>query len=82
MPSEILDYISVDDKLYKDVVKSLMMYSLIKEGKMSFGKGAELLGINKIDLITTLGEYGIPYFDNSYDEIKEDLDTLNKVMEE
>lgn len=82
MPSEILDYISTEDKLYNDTVKKLMMYSLVKEGKISFGKGAEMLGINKIDFITDLGKLGIPYFDYTYDEIIEDVNLLNKIMEE
>jgi predicted HTH domain antitoxin len=82
MPLEILDYVPNDDKSYDKKVKELIVYALIKEGKKSFGKGAEMLGINKIDYLTDLGKLGIPYFDESYDAIKEDLSTLDKVMEE
>lgn len=82
MPSEILNYISKDDQDYNKRIKELMIYALIKEGKISFGKGAEMLGINKIDLITDLGKLGISYFDDSYGEIEEDLANLDKIMEE
>lgn len=82
MPEEILNYIATDDMNYNNKVKELMIYALIKEGKISFGKGAEMLGINKIDYITDLGKLGIPYFDETYDEVKEDLMNLSKVMEE
>lgn len=80
MPSEILKYISNTDEKYNEKVKMLMIYTLIKEGKISFGKGSEILGINKIDLITELGEMGIPYFDFRYEEIEEDLNNLNKII--
>jgi len=82
MPSEILNYVSKDDKLYANRVRELMIYALINEGKISFGKGAEILGINKIDLITDLGKLGIPYFDSRYEDIEEDIDALDKAMEE
>lgn len=82
MPSEILNYISNDDINYNNKVRELIIYALIKEGKISYGKGAEILGINKIDYITDLGKLGIPYFDDKYREIEEDLSSLDKVLED
>lgn len=80
MPSEILNYISVNDSDYKDKVKQLMIYALVKEGKISFGKGAQILGINKINFITALGSLGIPYFDGDITEVENDLKTLDRIM--
>lgn len=80
MPSEILNYVSVSDSDYSARVRELMVYTLVKDGKMSFGKGAQMLGINKIDFITDLGKLGIPYFDEDIAEIESDLETLDKIM--
>jgi predicted HTH domain antitoxin len=80
MPSEILNYVSAKDSNYSDRVKGLMIYALVKEGKISFGKGAQMLGINKINFITDLGKLGIPYFDEDITEVESDLETLDKIM--
>ncbi|MDP4147449.1 MAG: UPF0175 family protein [Bacillota bacterium] len=77
MPSEILNYVSVNDSNYSDRVRELMIYVLVKEGKISFGKGAQMLGITKIDFITDLGKLGIPYFNESITEVESDLKTLD-----
>jgi predicted HTH domain antitoxin len=80
MPSEILNYVSTNDSNYSNKVKELMIYALVKEGKISFGKGAQMLGMNKINFINDLGKLGIPYFDESISEGEADLETLNKLM--
>ena len=80
MSSEILKYVSANDKNYSDKVRELMIYTLIKDGKISYGKGAEMLGINKISFITDLGKMGISYFNEEFEEVENDLKTLNKIM--
>jgi predicted HTH domain antitoxin len=80
MPSEILNYISANDSDYKDKVKELMIYTLVKEGKISFGKGAQMLGINKINFITDLCRLGIPYFDEDITEAQDDMKTLDRIV--
>lgn len=80
MPSEILNYVSVDDKNYSNKVKELMVYALVEDGKISFGKGAEMLGINKADFIVSLGKMGIAYFNEDIEEVEDDLTTLDEIM--
>lgn len=79
MPSEILNYVSKNDKDYNDKVKELMIYALIRDGKISYGKGAEMLGINKFDLVTALGKLGIAYFNETIEEVEDDLMALDKI---
>jgi len=81
MPETIAKYVDFADKDYQFRVQELIMYSLIQEDKLSFGKAAELLGIGKIRLITDLGNVGLPYFDQSFDEVMEDANAARVFAE-
>ncbi|WAM36178.1 UPF0175 family protein [Caldicellulosiruptor acetigenus] len=79
LPKEILNYISLNEITNDKVLKELIIYKLIKDEKISFGKGAEILGMSKIELIKELSEYGINYFDQSIEEVIEDKNAIEKM---
>lgn len=60
---EILNYIFLNEIINDKVLKELIIYKLIKDEKILFGKGVEILGMLKIELIEELSEYGVNYFD-------------------
>ncbi|HBN82951.1 MAG TPA: hypothetical protein DDZ89_03835 [Clostridiales bacterium] len=82
IPEAFARYIDVQDPNYQRRVQELLCYGLIQENKISFGKAAEILGIDKLSLITNLGKLGIPYFDYDIDEVKRDALNASRVMEE
>jgi predicted HTH domain antitoxin len=82
VPKSLLNYIDYNDKNNLNKLSKLMLYQLIKEGKISFGKAAEILGMNKITFITDLGKMGMPYFDSSIDEVMEDAKNVGIFMED
>lgn len=63
----------------KTEVKQAMVFDLVRRGKISKGKAAELLGINLWDLPELLAQYDIPWFDYSPDDLKHDLEMLEKI---
>ena len=71
----MLQYIDDNDPNYLNKIRTLMMYQLVKEDKVSFGKAAEMLGEDKVSFITDLGKMGLAYFDNDINEVL-DKDTL------
>lgn len=77
----VLEYIDYNSKDNQNKLRELMRYQLINEDKISFGKAAEVLGMNKISFITNLGKLGIPYFDSSIDEVMEDAKSAGLFME-
>ncbi|MDR1565403.1 MAG: UPF0175 family protein [Oscillospiraceae bacterium] len=81
LPEAVSAYINLNDPNYLFNVRELMMYALVRENKISFGKAAELLGIGKMKFITDLGSVGIPYFDQSFDEVMEDAELAHKFWE-
>lgn len=52
---------------------AMLVYPYIKNGVISHGKAAEMLEIRKMDLITLYGKLGLSYFDESDEELEEDL---------
>ncbi|SHM77934.1 Uncharacterised protein family (UPF0175) [Caldanaerovirga acetigignens] len=78
VPKEVLKYINSKDKDFQKKIRELMVYNLVKEEKISFGKGAELLGIDKVTFITDLGKLGIPYFDQDVEEVLKELEQIRE----
>lgn len=52
---------------------------LIRNLTISYGRAAEILGVHKTDLIDFYDSMGIPYLDQSEDELFDDLATLGAV---
>lgn len=69
VPEEIVPYTVLEDKDAQITRNAMLVYPYIKSGVMSHEKAAEMLGLHKIDLITLYGKLGLPYFD----ETEEDL---------
>lgn len=58
---------------------AMIFYPFIQRGEISHGYAAEILGVHKIDLIELYGGLGLPYFNQSEDELMKDLSTLRSV---
>lgn len=81
IPEVLAAYIDLKDPEYQRKVRELMLYELIKEEKISFGKAAEILETDRISLITSLGKQGIAYFDCDIKEVIADAENAKGVME-
>lgn len=55
---------------------AMMLYPLIQSTTISHGRAAEILGVHKTDLIEFYGSMGIPYLNQSAEELKEELDSF------
>ena len=58
---------------------AMLLYPYIQDGTISHGKAAEILGIHKLDLITLYGKLGMPYFQESKEEMEEDIQAIRNV---
>ena len=79
VPVDIVPYTVLEDKEAQITRNAMLVYPYIKNEVMSHGRAAEMLGLHKIDLITLYGKLGLPYFDESIEEIEEDLSVLKKL---
>lgn len=62
-------------------LRNTMAVALYREGRISLGKAKELAGLeNKWEMIQLLSERGVD-FNYTAGDAKEDLDTLNRILE-
>ena len=46
---------------------------LYELGKLSSGRAAELAGVSRVSFLQALGNYGVSLFDESEEELRQDL---------
>lgn len=78
IPDTITEYTVLEDE--KDILtrNAMILYPYIINETISHGKAAQLLGIHKMDLIALYSSLGIPYFDQTKDELENDVSVLKK----
>lgn len=81
IPEQMKQYIQVKGTDKELLRNALLLYPSIKDYTISHGKAAEILGINKFDLIALYSSIGLPYFDLTEDEIEEEIETYHRLKE-
>lgn len=61
-------------------VRELIAVELFREGQISSGKGAEILGISKFEFVQLLAQRGVPYFTESPEELSADVATVSELL--
>lgn len=79
IPKELERYISNQDNVIMSQQYALLLFPLIHNQTISYGKAAEILGISKYDLIEIYEDLGIPYYDMDYSEVEEDIAVFRKL---
>lgn len=79
VPEEIVPYTVLKDKEAQLTRNAMLLYPYIKSGVISHGKAAGMIGLHKIELITLYGKLGLPYFDETEEELEEDMTVLKKL---
>lgn len=77
-PSEVLDMLSTTYEDNANVIKEAAVLELYREGKISSGKAAEILGMERFEFIRYAGKKGIPYIRITPDELEEEVKLLKK----
>ena len=80
VPEGMITYLNnVDyDQIFER--NAMLLYPFIRNLTISHGRAAEILGVHKTDLIEFYDSMGIPYLNQSEDELMADLATLDRVM--
>lgn len=79
VPKSIVQYTMVEDKNMQLLRNAMLVFPYIQNDTISYGKAAELLGMNKLDLISLYGSLGITYLDQSEEELDSDILAIQKV---
>lgn len=82
IPRDLLGVLEVPRNQLKARLSELIAVELFREGKISSGKGAELLGVSKLDFIRMLAKRDIPYFTQSSDELADEIREIDRLLNE
>jgi predicted HTH domain antitoxin len=66
-PEELLDQADQTKEALEHLAREALLVRLYDLGKISSGKGAELLGIARWEFLDLLGAYGVSTFDDTQD---------------
>ncbi len=80
IPEALLPFVNPKDEREQLLRKAMILYPYIKDETISYGRAAEILGMYKIDLIELYGRLGVPYFNQTKEELEEDLRTIKAMM--
>jgi predicted HTH domain antitoxin len=75
LPPEVIALLGSEEDAKGDA-KVAVVFDLVRRGRLSRARAAELLGLALWDLPAQLSEYRIPWFDYSPGDLARDLDTL------
>lgn len=79
-PKAWLVYFGSMDKVEEEARKAVVL-EWVRTHKISQGKGAELLGMNRWDFYKLLGQYNVPTVDVTVEELEEGSVNLKRAME-
>ena len=71
------DLVAVLEELHrpvKEAARELIVLELYRQGELSSGKAAQLLGLEREDFIRQASAQGIPYFQLRGDDLRRELD--------
>ena len=77
LPGELLEILGSEDEARRDA-KVAVVLDLVRRGRISRAKAAELLDLTLWDLPALLSQYRIPWFDCTPDDVERDLTALRE----
>lgn len=77
-PPEVLWALGQDPEEFEADARRRLAISLYESGKLSSGLAAQLAGIPRVQFFFLLGQHGISAFDQSPDELEDDLDNARQ----
>jgi predicted HTH domain antitoxin len=82
LPRDLLGALDVPQGRLESRLRELIALELFREGRISSGKAAELLGISKGEFIHLLAHHGVAYFTESPDELAAELAAVERLLAE
>ena len=76
LPEELLDLVAPSAGTHDAAARlsELAVIELFREGRLSTGRAARLLGLTSAAFVDLLGEHGVPYLDDSEEELRRQVE--------
>lgn len=81
VPQGMLPYLEQTDEKATFERNAMILYPFIRSMTISHGRAAELLGVHKLDLIEFYNKLGIPYLNQTAEDLNEELDGFRRLKE-
>ena len=79
LDQDLVDLLEELQRPAKQAARELIVLELYRQGAISSGRAAELLGLEREQFIHHAGEQGIPYFQLDGEELQRELDAGKKL---
>ena len=79
IPDAMVEYATVQNESSQLMRNAMILFPYIQNETISHGKAAQILGIHKMDLIALYSTLGIPYLDQTKEELESDLSVLKNL---
>lgn len=80
LPRDLLGVLNIPESQLPQQILEIIALELFRQQRISAGKGAELLGISKIDFIERLAQHNIPYFSETPEELVSEVLALETLL--
>ena len=80
LPRDLLGALDIPESGIEDALRELIALQLYTDGRISAGKGAELLGVTKLAFIRLLARHDIPYLTDSPEELEHQVAALAQLL--
>ena len=78
LPEELQELFKSEEVAIR-AAKEALVLDLLNRGEISQGKAAELLGVDRWELLDLLGKHGLPVPAQTREELQRDVETLQKL---
>ena len=79
IPDAMVEYADVQNENAELMRNAMILFPYIQNETISHGKAAQILGIHKMDLIALYSTLGIPYLDQTKEELESDVSVLRNL---
>ena len=80
LPRDLLGALNVSEAALAPRLQELIAVELVREGSISTGKGAEILGITKWEFIQVLARHGVDYFTETPEELHAQVERARVIL--
>lgn len=81
VPKEMTIYMNYHNPKEELERNAMMLYPYIRNMTISHGRAAEILGVDKVELIELYNEIGLPYLNVDISEVEEDMQVFQGLKE-
>jgi predicted HTH domain antitoxin len=76
---ELAGLLQMFDRPVPETARELIVLELYRQGRISSGKAAELLGVPRVGFITYASKLGIPFFDMTDEEWQAEVEEAGRI---